>query len=82
MTIRYLFKKIIFEINISCYYRNKNKWLEQGKEGQFVAIKGGRRRGFFATAEEAHEKNKPPFFCKQILRREPVYHIRSPRLAR
>jgi len=59
-------------------YRSKvESWLAEGKEGQFVLLKGSELIGFWNDRIEAMSEGYErwllcPFLVKQILSREPV----------
>ena len=69
-------------------YRSRvGTWLAEGKEGQFVLLKGKDILGFWGDFEGALAKGyrrfpKGPFFVHHVLSREPVIRIGFNRLCR
>lgn len=69
------------------YRQEVGRLLAEGKEGQFVLIKGRQIIGLYATEREAleHGYRMSPcqaFFVHQVRQREPLLHCTSVRLCR
>jgi len=64
------------------YLQELPRWLDEGKEGKFVFIKGTEIIGFFDTWEAASEVAVQRFLLQpvmvhQIREREPLYRTRA-----
>jgi hypothetical protein len=70
-----------------CYRREVGRLLAEGKEGQFVLIKGRQIVGLYATEREALQVGYPMFPCQaflvhQVQQREPLLRCWTVRLCR
>ena len=67
-----------FEAELATYGRNKEAWLAENAEGQYVVIRGDEVLGRYPTYQDAFEQGintygqSTPFLIKQISRDDPV----------
>jgi|HubBroStandDraft_4_1064222.scaffolds.fasta_scaffold00002_213 hypothetical protein len=67
-----------FEAELATYERNKESWLAENSEGQYVVIRGEEVLGRYPTYQAAFEQGvqtygrDTPFLIKQILPDDPV----------